>query len=231
MDNAYTYLLINIATISYPLAQSFKHRLVYYKQWKYLFPAMLITGGFFITWDVIKTYYAAWEFNPEYLLGIYIINLPLEEWLFFLTVQFACVFLYEVINYYVKKDIFGKIAHKISFYLGIILILLAIMNTGKTYTFVAFSMQGGFLLLHSILLKKPWFWRFILAYLVSLIPFLVLNGFLTALPVVIYDNSQNLGIRILTILTIPIEDTIYSMMLILMNITFYEYFRERTKRN
>jgi lycopene cyclase domain-containing protein len=226
MDKSYTYLLINIATIAYPLAQSFEHRLVYFKQWKYLLPAMFITGSFFIIWDIIKTYYSVWEFNHEYLLGIIIINLPLEEWLFFITVPYACVFLYEVLNYYVKKDVFGGIAHQISLYLGILLILLAIINFDKAYTFVVFIMQGAFLLLHSIVLKKSWFGRFIIAYLVSLVPFLIVNGFLTALPVVIYDDSQNLGIRLVTI---PIEDTIYSMMLILMNITFYEYFRERVK--
>lgn len=226
MDKSYTYLLINIATIAYPLAQSFEYRLVYFKKWKYLFPAMFITGSFFIIWDIIKTYYSVWEFNDEYLLGINIINLPIEEWLFFITVPFACVFIYEVMNYYIKKDIFGSIAHQISLYLGILLILLGIINYDKAYTFVVFIMQGTFLLLHAIVFKKLWFGRFILAYLVSLIPFLIVNGFLTALPVVIYNDSQNLGIRLFTI---PIEDTIYSMMLILMNITLYEYFRERAK--
>lgn len=226
MDSVYTYLLINIATIAYPIAQSFEHRLKFFKNWKFLFPAITITGVYFIIWDIIKTYYKVWEFNPKYLLGVNIINLPVEEWLFFVTVPFACVFLYEVMNYYVKKDVFGKIAPKLALYLGLILILLALMNYQKAYTFVVFLMQGAFLLLHYFVLKRQWLGRFFLAYVVSLIPFMIVNGILTALPVVIYDNAQNLGIRLHTI---PIEDTIYSMMLILMNITFYEHFRNKSK--
>ncbi|MBE2190459.1 MAG: lycopene cyclase domain-containing protein [Candidatus Kapabacteria bacterium] len=226
MDSIYTYLLINIATIAYPIAQSFERRLKFYNNWRFLFPAMAITGSYFIVWDILKTYYKVWEFNPKYLLGINIINLPIEEWLFFITVPFACVFLYEVLNYYVKKDILGNIAPSISLYLGLILVVLAFLNYDKAYTFVVFLLQGAFLLLHFFVLKRQWLGRFFLAYFVSLVPFMVVNGILTSLPVVIYDNTQNLGIRLYTI---PIEDTIYSMMLIMMNITFYEQFRNKSK--
>jgi lycopene cyclase domain-containing protein len=64
-------------------------------------------------------------------------------------------------------------------------------------------------------------------YTISLIPMAIVNGFLTALPVVIYDNTQNLGIRIGSI---PVEDFIYSAILLLMNIALYERSRQRNKR-
>jgi lycopene cyclase domain-containing protein len=65
--------------------------------------------------------------------------------------------------------------------------------------------------------------KFFLAYLVLLIPFFICNGILTGTgiqsPVVWYNNNQNLGIRILTI---PIEDFFYGLLLILLNATIYE---------
>jgi lycopene cyclase domain-containing protein len=60
---------------------------------------------------------------------------------------------------------------------------------------------------------------FYLAYFVSLVPFLIVNGILTSLPVVWYNNAHNLGIRLYTI---PIEDTMYSLLLLLMNVWLYE---------
>jgi lycopene cyclase domain-containing protein len=66
--------------------------------------------------------------------------------------------------------------------------------------------------------------RFIQMYVISLIPMFIVNGLLTALPVVIYDNTQNLGIRVGTI---PIEDFLYSAILLLMNVAIYEWNMQR----
>ncbi len=224
IEKQYTYLIINIITMLFPVIQSFESKIKFYKNWKFVFPAIFITGAFFIIWDVFKTKYGVWSFNSDYLLGINIINLPLEEWLFFITVPFACVFVYEVMNFFIKKDIFGNIANKMSILIGALLLISAILNFDRSYTFVVFSFTGIFLLLHGIFLKYKWLGRFYVAYLVSLLPFLLVNGILTALPVVIYNNNENLGIRLYTI---PIEDTIYSFLLLLMNITFYELFKKK----
>ena len=48
----YVYLGVLLFAISYPLAQSFEHRIRYASQWKYLFPGMALTAAFFIIWDI-----------------------------------------------------------------------------------------------------------------------------------------------------------------------------------
>lgn len=63
-----------------------------------------------------------------------------------------------------------------------------------------------------------------MAYLVSLLPFYIVNGILTAIPVVMYNSNENMGFRVGTI---PFEDHFYSMSLILLNLIFFEHFRRK----
>ncbi len=65
---------------------------------------------------------------------------------------------------------------------------------------------------------------FYLTLLIFLIPFFIVKLVLTGLPVVEYDDMFNLGVRIFTI---PIEDFFCFFLLLLMNITIYEYFRKQ----
>lgn len=67
-------------------------------------------------------------------------------------------------------------------------------------------------------------YRFYRAYAVSLFPFYIVNGILTSIPIVLYNNQQNLGFRVGTI---PFEDHFYSMGLLLMNVYLYEFFQSK----
>lgn len=64
-------------------------------------------------------------------------------------------------------------------------------------------------------------------YLIHLLPFVIINGILTALPVVSYNNLYNSGIRLGTI---PVEDLVYSMLMLLMNVAIYEALYYKSKR-
>ncbi|GMQ25343.1 hypothetical protein Aoki45_20250 [Algoriphagus sp. oki45] len=224
----YLYFGVLLFAISYPLAQSFEHRIRYATKLGALFPGMVLTALFFIVWDVWFTRIGVWEFNPRYILGSYIFNLPIEEWLFFFIIPFACVFIYEVLIYFFPKDYFKPLGKPFVFVLIPVLLLLGILNLDKWYTSVNFIIGALTLLIHYLIFKDQYLGRFIFAYLIHLIPLMLCNGILTGglteEPVVIYNNAENLGIRIWTV---PIEDTIYSMTLFLMNISFFEKFRSQ----
>jgi len=224
----YTYLLINIFSILIPFVASFDKRLDFYKQWRFLFPAIFITLTFFIIWDIYFTHLGVWGFNDRYLTGIDIVNLPLEEWLFFIAIPYACVFTYDALNYMVKRDYFKDYAKIISWVLIVVLLIVGLLNLDRLYTSVTFITTAIFLLLHLYVFKSTYLGRFYFSYMIILIPFLIVNGILTGSfideQVVWYDNSQNLGIRIFTI---PIEDSVYGLLLILMNITLLEAFRNK----
>lgn len=221
----YTYLLINIFTIFFPVVLSFDKRVAFYKNWKFIWPGMAITGLLFLFWDVLFTINGVWSFNDKYITGIKFFELPLEEILFFLTVPFACIFIYSCLNYYVKWSLSNDVARSISGLLAIAAAFILLDNFNKLYTAVTFSLLAIVLVVLLFVIKADWLNRFYLAYLVSLIPFYIVNGLLTSIPVVMYNNDQNLGVRIWTI---PFEDHFYSMALLLMNIAFFEHFKSRS---
>lgn len=228
----YLYLLLNIFTISVPLIRSFEPRIQFAKKWPALFPALVITATVFIIWDHYFTIMGVWSFNPRYLTGIYIGSLPLEEWLFFFTVPFACVFIYEVLNEFIKKDFFAPIATFLTLILIGAFLMIGVFNLDKWYTSINFIVAAGVLTTHFWIYKTQFLGRFYLMFLVHLLPFLIVNGILTGSfieePIVLYNNAENLSIRVGTI---PIEDFVYSMSLLLMNITLYKGFLNMKKKS
>ncbi|MCF8277931.1 MAG: lycopene cyclase domain-containing protein [Flavobacteriales bacterium] len=222
----YTYLLVNLCSVAVPLAFSFESKLQFYKKWKALFPALLLPAIFFLVWDSIFTAQGVWGFNQQYLTGIKLYNLPLEEVLFFFCIPYCCVFTYEVLNHFIKRDVLGKYARHGATILAYMLVALAFKYSDKAYTFWTSVFTLVFLLAHLVLLKKPYWSRLVFAYLVILIPFFIVNGILTGTglenPVVWYNDDENLGIRLLTI---PVEDSMYGFLLIASNISLFEYFK------
>jgi lycopene cyclase domain-containing protein len=222
LETKYLYAILLLFSTAYPLAQSFEWRIKYYTKWKRLLPAILIMCAIFIPWDVWFTAKGVWWFNDKYISGIKLFHLPIEEWLFFIIVPFACMFIYEVLNYYIKKDIFGKVARPFFAALAIILLVVGLINNDKLYPFVTFTLTAIGLVI--LVYKNPvWKGRFLLMYLVSWIPFLLVNGALTGNfteeATVNYNPFEFLGIRITTI---PIEDSIYNLLMLLIVMSVYE---------
>ena len=215
----YTYLLINSATLLFPLIFSFDKKLRFVRQWKFLFPALAITGLIFIVWDALFTYWQVWGFNAAYLTGLYFFNLPLEECLFFVTVPFACVFVYEVLRFYLTKDYLKKAVQPVGWILISGLIVLVFAYPKLLYTSVSSLLACSLILWNFYFYRKPWLGFLGLTYVVCLVPFFVVNGILTGLPVVVYNNEFNLGLRVFSI---PAEDFIYQFDLMLLLITIYE---------
>lgn len=213
------YLYLIIFTTFFPLVLSFDKRVRFVQYWPAFFMAMLPVATFFLVWDYFFTAWGVWGFNEEYLIGIHLANMPIEEMLFFVVVPFACIFIYECFRYYIPKDYLKPAAPYFSAVLAIALPIIALFHIEALYTSVTFLLAAALLVLAQFVFKVKWMGWFYLAYFVSLVPFLIVNGILTSLPVVWYNNAHNLGIRLYTI---PIEDTMYSLLLLLMNVWLYE---------
>ena len=190
---------------------------------------MIIPAMLYIAWDIYFTSKGVWSFNDNYITGIKLVNLPVEEVLFFLVVPYCCVFVYECIRCYfprLKNKRYADIMLKV---LAIVLMITGIFFYQKYYTSWTFIFCSLFISV--IYLFKNFFkdfdaTSFLVSFSIILIPFLIVNGFLTAIPVVQYNDAENLGIRIYTI---PFEDTFYGMLLVMMDIAIYEKMRNQVK--
>lgn len=224
----YIYLLINIAVIFFPLALSFDKKVHFFSKWKFVLPAISITGLVFLIWDLLFVKLSVWSFNPDYLIGLSFFGLPIEEILFFLTVPYACIFIYECLNAYFPSNHLQKYSLALSNLILGISIAVLFFGFNRWYTLINF----GFLFLVLVYVeyinnKLRFMYKFYRAYLVSLIPFYIVNGFLTAIPLVIYNSKEILGFKVGTI---PFEDHFYLMSLLLMNVYLYEFFKNKSAK-
>lgn len=232
MPDEYLYLLLNGISILLPLLWSFDSRTRFASKWKAILPAILVPAALFIAWDVLYTHLGVWGFNERYLTGFDLFNLPIEEILFFICIPYACLFTYEVVRVWWQKDPFFDHRFRIAYGLAIALVLLGILNLDKRYTGVTFIAAGTFLFFLAFMQRPRWLGSFFFAYLLILIPFFIISGILTGAgieeEIVRYANAENMGIRMYTI---PVEDSFYGLLLILMNVTVFEGVLRRDMKN
>ena len=161
-----------------------------------------------------------------YYLGFTLFKMPIEEWLFFFCIPYACLFSHYAIQYFKPNWITPlPLAKALTIVLIILAIALAIFNLDKLYTSVNFSILAVVLIL-GLKLNMLQLQRFYISFLFILIPFLIVNGVLTGSlidqEIVWYNNSENLGIRLFTI---PIEDIGYAFNLLFINILLLEHLK------
>ncbi|MGZ3753359.1 MAG: lycopene cyclase domain-containing protein [Mucilaginibacter sp.] len=223
----YTYLLIDLLSILVPRIFSFHAKIRLYKHWDAVLPAIFISAAFYILWDSWFAHLGVWGFNPTYITGIYIGNLPLEEIQFFICIPYACVFTFECISGIIPASFLQNKIKPINYSVATILLILSVIFRSRPYTATAFVLPS-LMIFVAILKGVAWLPKFYLIYGVLLVPFLVVNGLLTGTglsrPIVWYNPDGIIGLRLLTI---PIEDIFYGMGLILCNIWIYTWLRSR----
>ena len=227
-QNLYLYLMV--ASFVGPLILSFDKKVAFYKNFGPLWKAIFIVAVPFLIWDVLFTHFGIWGFNSAYTSGLYLFGLPLGEYLFFIVIPYCCVFIYEVLNSYLKTDPLQNYHIAISNYLLGFTAALAMVFYDKWYSVLAFGLTAIAVYWHFKVNKTQWLSRFYLAFVVILIPFFLVNGILTGTgvleEVVWYNDEENMGGRIFTI---PVEDLAYCFLLVSSVVTLYEYLNRSRK--
>ncbi len=210
------YLWLDLGSILIPFLFSFHPKLRFDKEWRYVFPGILLSLIVYIIWDIIFTRQGVWGFDPAHLIGMDLFDLPLEEWLFFICIPYACLFTHHCVgiiapSWKVPKDVMRWL---VPILIGIWAIL-ALCYSDRLYTLVNFLWAIPLFWL-SWRLEPELLQRFMISYSIILLPFLIVNGVLTgtalANPIVWYNDLENIGVRIGTI---PVEDFTYAFTMLL----------------
>ena len=213
------YTKIDLLVLALPLSLSFDRKVAFWRRWPQVFAAIAAVVFVFGAWDAWMASRGIWSFHPEHAGTWRFLHLPMGEWLFFVCVPYACLFVLACSRaYFVDRPLaiprwIVALAAAACFALA-----FACRELGYTATVL---LSGGVALavmeaLDPATLRSRNFW---VALGLTYLPFLVANGFLTGIPIVLYDDSQNLGIRVGTI---PLEDFLFSFSMMALSVRVYD---------
>lgn len=218
------YLLFNLIVLIGPLALSFDRTVRYHRYWPQAFLSLGIVMIPFLVWDIYANGFF-WWFNDAYVLPLRILGLPPGEVLFFISVPFSCLFIWQIIVTH-RQEVGG--GNKVILYLlaalaaltaGVFL-LRGLLYTAFVFILLALTVALDLVLRTHLLLQKR---TYLYLGIVTALMFLF-NGYLTARPVVLYGERYFTGIRLWTI---PVEDFGYGYGLILLCTVIFERVKGR----
>jgi lycopene cyclase domain-containing protein len=206
LENRYLYLIHHLLAAG-PVfffgivLNLYSYRKVFVKDyWKPIF----LISCIFIVWDILFTHYEIWSFDKSYVLGLFFLKIPIEEYLWFVVIPFCGMFVYHVCERQFKiLDSFDSLLKAISLFLALVIYYIG-MDKLYTAESMAFCSSA---ILFGILWGVPRYGLFLSFYGILLVPMFFFNGMLTGLftkqSLVVYNWSEFSNIRILSF---PVED-------------------------
>ena len=219
------YLVINAGAFFLPLVFSFHQRIRFSKKFAAAGLAITAVSVPFIIWDVMFTRRGIWGFNDSYHLGSTMWGLPAEEIIFFFFIPFSCLFTYYVfdLNYRTRVVRFTAAAVVLCIVFSVLCLCLVFIYHEKNYSSLSFF-AGSVTLVLLAIIRPGFLVTALLSFVILLVPFFIVNGVLTGMftpePVVWYNQDAISGLRVVTI---PVEDFVYALVLIIANITLFDW--------
>lgn len=161
-----------------------------------------------------------WSFSYDKTLGFSLFNIPFEEYLFFLTVPYICLLLWVYLQQSITSQLIVK---KTVGCWGIIMFLfigwLAMLHQTYYLSIVMVCIACicilQFLFNNFLVLQK----NYLVFTGIVLVLTCMSDWYLTAQKIIVYNPAVLIGVHILTI---PLEDFIYSILMVLITVFIYE---------
>lgn len=232
-QNISTYFLVLAVCLILTIPLEFVFGLNVIRKPSYFLKAVWLPATVYIVWDIFATANSHWAFTDKHVSNIKLLDLPIEEYLFFLVIPLCSVLTYEAV-----KKVFPSLSFHTKyfyFFLCAYLILgIAIQTIWSLQTETAqpdrISPYYTLITVLAVALFSYYWLRknyhkehlsyMLLSLAICLVFMVFINGFLTKLtdPVVTY--SANIGPRLF--IDIPVEDFFYGSVLILWTLCRYK---------
>jgi hypothetical protein len=220
----YFYLLINLGLLLLSFLLVLDKKAESTRSWKHMVPAVLVSGVIFSIAALVFNQFRISFFNPKYILGVNILQLPIEEIMFHFVLPFAGLNIYVVLNAHFPKNNLEKFSLSISNLLLGVLIAMLFFTYSKLYCVVTFSMLFVLLFYVEYVNKLRFTYKFYRAYVVLLIPFCLLYMFVGGLPILTYAFDKTIN---LTLGPIQFECFFYLMSVLLISVYLFEVLKSK----
>lgn len=228
----YTSLILNILILITIIPLSFDKKVKFYSHIEDVIITILFGSFFMLLLEIFFMRRGISGFIPDYIIKTNFFYLPIEKVLFFITIPYSCIFIYEYIRTKFKKDFLLPYVKKINMLVIFILTFLLLFSFYKEYPFTILALSDIFIYLYFInKLNNNYMGYFYLSYLVTLIPYLISNTlvnnglwFISKSPIIWYNKDK---ISDLKIFNIPLENTVYFMFFLLTYISIYEFSKSK----
>lgn len=216
-----TYLFLQLSYLLIPVVLSVSSKVRFVFQLRYLFPAVVFTGLIYVMWNMRFIELGIWNYNYDYLTGIDLLDIPIEEWLSFLIVPISAAYIFDWTKIKLGQFEHHNIFLVISLLLFILMGVLAYIFRRNMFSFFTFFLTAiylGYTVFRNRF--KQHYPAFYFSWLAILIPFTVVFAIAGMLPIIAYQADQIMGVAILAV---PLERFFYVFLMILITLTIYEY--------
>ena len=220
-----TYLFLLLIYLVIPVILGFQKNVRFVFRLRYFVPAALFSALIFLMleWRFISS--SIWTFNGDYLTGLSLLKIPVEEWLSLFIIAFSSAYIYEWLKIRFKDFEKPNLFLAISLVLFVVYAVLAYVFRRNLFSFFTFFLTAiylGYTVFRNR--YKKHFTKFYLAWLITLLPFFIVSFISNLLPVVIYNAAHIIQVNVLGI---PVERFVYLYLLLLINFTIYEFISDR----
>jgi len=212
-------LLISILIFVATLILFFQKRLLVQPEIRQSLISALMAVLFYFPMDFCFSILEIWKFNFSKLLGLEIAFVPVEYLLLNFSMSFFYLFLFLSSRSIVKSKRLRGIHYVATSLFVVALSVFLILHLDQTYTAISISIFLFLMILQLINGRRYMGWYY-LSLLIALIPIILIQYFLTSLPLITYNQSSILGLKTGPI---PIENYLYQACLSLNVIIIYEW--------